>query len=111
MSMLIAPEFRQELFLLIGRLHTESTAKESGVIRKASELYALCLNLQPLRGDSIAFRRNRLGLDQSSLAALCHISDDRLAGFEQEGGPAWLGPILDVLEERRRDLDSPAWGR
>lgn len=104
-------ELRSELFFLIGQLDFESTAEECRIVRKASELYSLLLTLSPIRADSLLFRRNRLGLTQELFAAICSTSESRMEMYEQMGGPAWLGPILDVLEERKRDLDSPGWGR
>lgn len=102
-AMKIATELIDELHMLIGRLHRDSPQEECGVFRKASELYGLILNLQRVKPDSLILRRRKLGLSQEHMAILMCVRAATVQVWEQEGAPYWVGPLLDTLEERRRD--------
>ena len=99
----VSEVLNNELFMLIGRLYAHSTDREASLIRKASELYALVHNLPALKGASISQRRRKLGLGQEELGELCRVAAVTVANWEKAEGPAWIGPMLDALEERRRD--------
>lgn len=102
---MISEQLNGELFLLIGTLHRDSSPKEAGIIRKASELYSLIHQLEPIKAASLALRRKKLELSQEELADLCRVTMVKVMQWEKEGGPAWLSPLLNVLEERKRDQD------
>ena len=104
-QVVISETLNGELFMLIGTLHRDSSPKEAGIIRKASELYSLIHQLEPVKAASLALRRKKLELIQEELATLCRVATVTVIKWEQEGGPAWLGPLLNVLEERRRDQE------
>lgn len=97
----ISEALDDELFFLIGRLHEATPPRECGVIRKASELYSLVKNLPRLKGDSLAYRRERLGLTTGALSSILCVS--QIQHWEETDAPAWVSPLLDALEERRRD--------
>ena len=101
--MRIAETLNNDLFLLIGRLHPGSTPRECSLIRKASELYALIHKLDPVKAASLALRRRKLELTQEQFAALVCVHTQTVVSWEENDAPAWVGPILDSLEERRRD--------
>lgn len=99
----LSETLNNDLFLLIGRLHAGSEPRECGLIRKAAELYTLNHSLPQVKAASLELRRRKLQLTQEQFAALVCVHAQTVIGWEENNAPAWIGPLLDALEERRRD--------
>ena len=98
-------ELIDELFLMIGKSRRDLGREQAAVIRKAAELYAMLLKLEPMRGRTMNHRRRKLGISIEAFGHTWSVGPATVSGWEKGDAPValWVGPILEALEERRRD--------